>query len=429
MIINPQVPLHRLILSLSEALDYVHPDVADHQHRVAYIAINLGRRLGFQQSDLLQLFHAAALHDIGLLRVENRIQALHLGALEQVSWHCEAGFELLKNNPLFGQAAEIIRFHHLSWGHGQGSEHGGQRVPFASHILVLADAAERAIDRNVPILDQAPFITRQITSQADTEFHPDCVDAFCDIAGPPAFWLDCVSKRIYSVLLEQMDWPTLTVDEKTLEPIAKIFAHVVDAGSHWTATHSSGVAASAVALAERLNFSPRELLLMQAAGYLHDLGKLTVPSRILDRPAKLTPADWSIMKGHTYYTFRILNTIGGLPQISEWAAFHHERLDGSGYPFCHKAEDITLGSRIMAVADVLTAITEDRPYRKGMTKEDALAVLQKLTDTGGLDGDIVSVVRHDYEAIDSIRRQEQAAYADKQARLAEITGALEAAGV
>ena len=132
---------------------------------------------------------------------------------------------------------------------------------------------------------------------------------------------------------DRQDWPTLTIDEVTLGPIAEVFARIVDSASPWTAVHSAGVAATAVALAERLNFSPRELHLMRAAGYLHDLGKLSTPTQILDKPGKLTENEYAAVRAHTYHTYRILDTIGGMPQICEWAAFHHERLDGNGYPF------------------------------------------------------------------------------------------------
>jgi HD-GYP domain-containing protein (c-di-GMP phosphodiesterase class II) len=158
---------------------------------------------------------------------------------------------------------------------------------------------------------------------------------------------------------------------------------------------------------------------MRAAGYLHDLGKLTIPSYILDKPDRLTPDEMLCMKQHTYHTFRILDTIGGFPQVAEWAAFHHERLDGKGYPFHHGAKDLTLGSRIMAVADVFTAIAEDRPYRKGMSKANALGVMEKLVDDGGLDGDVVNKLKSGYEDIDARRAQEQAQYAQEQEQLNE----------
>jgi HD-GYP domain-containing protein (c-di-GMP phosphodiesterase class II) len=420
MIISPHVPLHRLTLSLSEALDHVHPQIADHQQRVAYIATNLARSMGLRGADLVDVFHAAVLHDIGLIGPRNRIRAIKLGQLEGVRWHAEVGYELLKDNPLFARAAEIIRHHHVFWDEGRGASANGQAVPLTSHMVALADVAETTLKRDRPVLEEAESVTRQIASLDGTQLHPDCVEAFCDLARPEAFWLDMTSNRIYGILLEQIDWPPLEIDEAAVVPIAEVFARLVDASSRWTAVHSAGVTATAVALAERMDFSPREQCLMRAAGYLHDLGKLAVPTEILDKPAKLSENEMLVIKTHTYHTFRILNTIGGLPQINEWASFHHERLDGSGYPFRHAGNDLTLGSRIMAVADVFTAVGEDRPYHAAMPRATALKVLDDLVANGGLDGDVVAVVHRDYEAIDEIRRKEQTAYGWKQEGLAEI---------
>jgi putative nucleotidyltransferase with HDIG domain len=419
MIINPQVPLNRLILSLSQALDYVHPSVMDHQQRVAYIAIRLAQLLGLDKEHTLDLLLAAALHDIGLVGVENRIRGLHTYNWEEIPGHAEAGYVLLTQNPLLARCADIVRYHHTPWENGRGAENNGCVIPYASHILVFADSLERMIDRNSNVLDQTESITAQLVSMEGKKFHPDCVNAFREIADVEAFWLDCVSVRIYSILLEQFEWPTLTIDGDSLEPIARMFGAVVDATSQWTATHSAGVAAVAVALAERYKFSPRELSLVRAAGYLHDLGKLTVPTEILDKSEGLTPVERNVLKGHTYHTFRILNTIGGMPQISEWAAFHHERLDGSGYPFHHAARDLTLGSRIMAVADVFGAITEDRPYHKAMERDKVMSILNKLAGSNGLDGDIVHTLEKDYNTIYQICMDERLKYSQSQKRFLE----------
>jgi len=414
MIVNQHVPLHRLVLSLSEALDHVSPAVAHHQLRVAYVSATMARLMGYRGDKLRDVFHAAALHDIGLIREQNRVRAVALNVLEGLGWHCEAGYQLLCDNEFFAAVAPIIRHHHAVWDHGRGAENGGEPVPPACHIIALADTVDRYIKRGVPVLHQTEEIIERIVSAGGSEFQPDCVEAFCEVAQAGAFWLDCTSPRIYAILTQEVDWPTLTINEDAVESIAHVFARVADSLSPWTATHSAGVATCAVALAERANFSPREQVIMHAAGYLHDLGKITVPSDILDKNGKPSPQEWAILKGHTYYTFRILDTIGGMPQISEWAAFHHERLDGTGYPFRHRAKDLTLGSRIMAVADTFTAITEDRPYRKGMEYAEAMAVLDKLAASGGLDGDVVTILRNDFDAINAVRKARQAEYAEKQ---------------
>ncbi len=413
MIINPQVSLHRLVLSLSEALDNVSPLVADHQLRVAYISTRLARSMGLQGHQLQIIFQAAALHDIGLIRPAYRLQALANNQLEGIEWHGEAGYELLKDTELISEIAPIIRYHHTTWP-------GSRSVPLASYIICLADSVDRCIKRDIHILYQIDAIRELILKGKGSKYCPDCVEAFLEVSGSSAFWLDATSKRIYAILSRELDWPIINIDEGMMEGIARIFARIVDCLSPWMATHSAGVAATAAALSERLNFSPREQVLMRAAGYLHDLGKITIPNEILDNPYKPTGEERTILQSHTYHTFRILDTIGGMPQISEWAAFHHERLDGRGYPFGHKAKDLTLGSRIMAVADTLSAITEDRPYRKGMKNEQALTALTSMIAYGALDGEVVSILREDFDVIQKIRCTAEDAYAEKQGRLAEI---------
>ncbi len=422
MIINPQIPLHRLVLSLSEALDHVHKDVFDHQRRVAYLATNIARVMGYRGTALLDVFIAGALHDIGLVGVENRLLALKVGKLETVSWHGEVGAALLGRHPMFADAAELIRHHHISWRDGEGREKDGEAVPEATHIIALADHIEQRIRRDEPVLLQTRGIVDGVRAKAGSLFHPDAVNAFCDIAVSEAFWLDVVNIRIYGVLLQQVDWPIIIIDEDTLVPIARVFARIVDAASPWTAVHSAGVAATAAALAQRMDFASRELALMKAAGYFHDIGKLTVPAEILDKQGGLDRQDRAHMRAHTYHSFRILDSIGGMAQVNEWASFHHERLDGRGYPFRHRRGDLTLGSRIMAVADVSTALAEDRPYRAGMPRQKALGILDNMATNDALDGDIVALLNRDYEDIDGQRSQQQEKYRVGQQWIADCMG-------
>ena len=132
MILNPRIPVHRLILSLSQALDYVHQDIADHQQRVAYIAINMARHLDMSKNEILELFCAAALHDIGLIGVENKVRNLCNDSSKQEVWHAEVGYSLLQGNPLFAKSADIIRYQHIPWRHEKAAEHNEQNVPFSS---------------------------------------------------------------------------------------------------------------------------------------------------------------------------------------------------------------------------------------------------------------------------------------------------------
>ncbi len=161
-------------------------------------------------------------------------------------------------------------------------------------------------------------------------------------------------------------------------------------------------------LAKILGLTDTEMLLMEVSGNLHDIGKLVIPNSILDKPGKLTKQDMAVMKSHTYYTYFVINTIGGLQQIAEWAAYHHEKLDGSGYPFHCTAAELSTGARIMMVADIFTALAEDRPYRKGMSKDGIIQIIKQFSDRSLLETGIANLLFENYEEIFSYVAEKQA---------------------
>ena len=135
-------------------------------------------------------------------------------------------------------------------------------------------------------------------------------------------------------------------------------------------------------LAELAGMSREDCIMMKIAGDLHDVGKLKVPKAILEKPGRLTDEERNIIKEHPYNTRLVLMPIQGFGKIADWAGYHHEKLNGNGYPFHFGADVLDTGSRILAVADIFSAITERRPYRDSMPKEKAMSVLTgKNTDT------------------------------------------------
>ena len=131
---------------------------------------------------------------------------------------------------------------------------------------------------------------------------------------------------------------------------------------------------------------------MEVAGLLHDLGKLAVPDQILEYPGSLSPDQFRLMKQHTYYTYHLLSCLPQYPHLKEWAAFHHEKLDGSGYPFRIPGEKLSLGARIMAVADIFQALSEDRPYRPGLSLTETRQILDKSVASGKIDADLTRLL-------------------------------------
>ncbi len=242
-------------------------------------------------------------------------------------------------------------------------------------------------------------------------FVPELVDAFQTVAGKEYFWLDAVSPSLDRVLARWAGGMTVELDLTGLLALARLFGEIIDFRSPFTATHSRGVAATAEALGCFTGLSETECQMIMVAGYLHDLGKLAVPVEILEKPGPLTADEYNVVKAHTFYTYRILEAIPGLETINAWGAYHHERLDGSGYPFHRNAAGLPLGSRIVAVADTFTAVIEDRPYRKGMPPEEAVKLLKDKVRENALDGGVVSTLVSHFNQVNSLREAAQAAAA------------------
>ena len=209
------------------------------------------------------------------------------------------------------------------------------------------------------------------------------------------------------MIKEKSQLPAIPLDLHGMEEIAQFFSTIIDTRSHFTANHSSGVSASAMKLAELLNMTSTECQEMRIAGYLHDLGKLAVPETIIEKPGNLDKDERDVMKSHTYHTYSILKEVKGLEKIAVWASFHHETLTGEGYPFHRSAKELPPGARVMAVADIFTALTEDRPYRKGFEKKKVVEIFSEMVSEGKIDKNITNILLENYEKMDTVRSNAQ----------------------
>ena len=145
--------------------------------------------------------------------------------------------------------------------------------------------------------------------------------------------------------------------------------------------HSERVSRFCKLIGQAMNLRDDEIIELEYAGLYHDIGKISVPDAILDKPSELTPKEWEIMKSHTINGYQILRAADRYSNLAEYAMSHHERIDGSGYPNALKGEDIPLYSRIISVADAYEAMTSDRPYRKALTRIEAIEELRQGAGT------------------------------------------------
>jgi len=404
---NPSIDLSNLLLSLSDALDLASPELSLHQMRTAFIVWEISKAANLPRDLTEQLFIAALFHDVGALSPEDKI-SLHRNEVDNVEPHCILGEAFINHVLMFEPSAKIVRLHHKPW--QEYEQTSDDSLIFQSQALYLADSVERLLERNKFILHQGKDITSTICRWSSRLIHPEVVDIFRPIAAREDFWLDLVSPRLYSLLLHDGPCRGTELPISDLMPISEMFRNLIDFRSPFTATHSSGVAATASSIAHFLGLTETDIELVEVAGNLHDLGKMAVSNSIIDKPDKLTTEEFAIIRQHPYFTYSVLSTIGGMRQIAECAAFHHERLDGSGYPFHIDASKLNTGSRIIAVADIFTALAEKRPYRNSMGKSDIISILKGLSCKNHLDKHVVSVLESNYDTViaSTVHKQNEA---------------------
>lgn len=400
------VKLDDLLDCLLFALRLVSPVIAGHHHQVAYISQRLCERLGFDGEETFWITLAAALHDIGAVSLEESISDLRFET-EYIHDHSLVGALFLEHFVPLNNIAPLIRHHHFCW-HPEGNAAAQEAdVPAGSHIIHLADRVAVMINEHEEVLSQRHKILDYIKTKRGTLFHPQYVDALLEISVAEYFWLDIVSASASDVCERLFELKDVDLFEEELLSWTKFLSRIVDFRSPLNAKHSSGVAASASALARIARFSEQECHMMLMAGYVHDLGKLAIPTAILEKDGPLNEYERAVIKGHPYYTYRILQHVKEFGPMVQWAAFHHERLDGSGYPFRIPESRLPLGAQIMAVADIFTALHEERTYRPAMERKESLDIMYQMAKERAINGDLVQLLEQNYDQINHWRQVSQ----------------------
>lgn len=160
------------------------------------------------------------------------------------------------------------------------------------------------------------------------------------------------------------------------EQLVVAFANALDAKSPWTMGHSERVTSYAIEIAKEMQVNEKDLEMLKIGSLLHDIGKLGTYDVILEKVDPLTQEEWELIKMHPSKGAAILKPIGQLKDMLPIIKYHHERVDGKGYPDGLKGNDIPLLARILCVADSFDAMTADRPYKRALAREDAIGQLK-----------------------------------------------------
>lgn len=375
------------LIGFSRAGDLNDLQISSHAERVAYASFRLGQQLGLSANDLEELVLSALVHDIGVITTGEKLKLADLHPNRGVvSAHCLRGYEFLKSTKLFGHLAINVLEHHNYY---------DPDLRLIPAIIHLADRLEFVLGKDKYYLWQIDHVLNYFENKKEVVFHPEVVEALKALATVPSFWLDLQYEN-YTGFQEEISSyrKFLSIDE--LEEIAELVAIIVDSRPPFTSFHSRGVSNIAGFLAKIMGMSDDRVRLIRIAGLLHDIGKLAISDEILMYPGPLDKKQRAVMKQHTYHTYHLVSSIGpGTKPIARWAAYHHERLNGTGYPFALTAKDLEPESRLMAVADITQALLETRPYRQSLGQEKVKAVLRNNVNAGHIDAEIAALaIKH-----------------------------------
>jgi putative nucleotidyltransferase with HDIG domain len=285
---------------------------------------------------------------------------------------CDRGANIARALGVSEPTAIAIRTMDEHWD-GGGYPEGLRRdqIPLYARIIGLAQVAEIYYGMGGPIA-----AIEEARARRGTWFDPELVKVLRAVGEHDRMWTDLRTEHLQGAIaaaepVEQV----IPADESRLDRIAHAFALVVDAKSNFTYHHSDRVAAISQSIAAEMGVAEPQRVRLRRAALLHDIGKLSVPNRILDKPGKLDAEEWEVVRQHPYFTYEILARVPVFSEFAYDASCHHERIDGRGYYRSVGGDKLSTHARIMATADIFDALSAARPYRGPLPLEKVLSII------------------------------------------------------
>ena len=382
-----------IIKVIESTLNYVDPRLTDHGRRVAYLAYRVLRRQGALSDERLEkLLLLAMLHDIGAYKTEE-IDNMVRFETASVWEHSIYGHLFIKYFSPLAEMSPVLLFHHADCG-----ELGRVNASIRETAQIINVADRFDILTQTSDLSPSEF-KRQFTQAEGQRFDASTLDLFFHSGWEHLFDGMDDSPEFHRLLYGR------ELDRERMHAFISMLALTIDFRSAQTVAHTQISTKACLAIAEYLDMDERERDGIFAAVMLHDLGKISTPLHILEKPGKLDTQEKAIIEKHVDVGEALLT--GVLDECGLLMAVrHHERLDGSGYPKGLTAKDLTTGQRLVAVGDILSALCSSRTYKEAYPKSKVMRIMGKMAADGLIDPEITTVVLTHYNVI--IRKMEEA---------------------
>ncbi len=366
------------ILDLCAKAIRLHDDrLVHHGEHVALIAYYICNVLNLENIDRNILLLLSTFHDVGAYKTDEITRMVEFETFN-VQEHSVYGYLFLKYFSPWAEESKAVLYHHTKYAELQ-------KLNFAyadyASLIHIADRVDIAILNHLSKEQTIQAIQAEV-------FKPEFSAAMTQIlqtSNLHEYLTNNYKSNTYEHIHNLLD----VTYEQALS-LLKMLVYFIDFKSEVTAVHSVNAATVATFLAQKSGMSDQVVYKIYIAALMHDLGKLAIPSEILEKPMQLTADEMAIMRTHVLHTEKLLE--GVMPsELVRIAARHHEKLDGSGYPHGLTADDLTPSERILAVADVMSALISKRSYKNAFDLDRALNILREMSNKGYLDASFVAL--------------------------------------
>lgn len=359
-----------------------------HGEITGYILYNMLKAEG--QSTAMELAEytlIGMLHDVGMIKTGYKDGIVQCETTN-VWAHSIYGYLFMKYLSPVGDKAEIILYHHLPYKlHSQIKS----RYMKITEYLTLADKMDVFMRMDGHGMEKDYFVRN-----ANVTFSAKAMELF-QAAQNEYNFMDKLKTNEYQQEMEEL-FGKIHFSEKEKKGFLEMLVYAIDFRSQQTVIHTMSTKTFALELGRLMRVPTMDLQILYYGSLLHDIGKIVIPLSILEAPRRLTDEEMRVMKAHVVITDKILRGIMD-PRIVEVAARHHEKLDGTGYPKGLTGKDLSELERIIAVADILSALYGKRSYKDSFPPEKVKEILKSDADNGKICSEVVGVAISNYDTI------------------------------
>ena len=383
------ITLKDVLMVIQRTLDSMDDRLVGHGEKVAYIMHKLLKcHGGYSHEEILRLITLAVFHDIGAYKIEERDRIIDID-LDIPMNHSVYGYLFITYFSPLSDLADIVLGHHLY--PKDFIDSGKINISKEALMLNLADKIA-VLQLNFNKVDPMWILNK--SSDDILEEHKDLFKKACDEYD----LLKKIEDDTYlSELYEIFEKRELSRSE--IISYVRMLNYAIDFRSKSTILHTITVEEISWQISKIMGLDDNKSTTIKIAAMLHDIGKLSIPVNILEKKGSLTEEEFEVIKSHAIIGYNILSDIG-IDDIRDIATLHHEKLNGTGYPFGLKDDQISKESRIVAVADILSALIGKRSYKDEFSKDKVISILSNMASNYAIDRDICNLVIENYDYIE-----------------------------